>query len=185
MKEGTCQRIKDLPAEIKEIFVVSADITAEEHVRMQAALQAFVDNSLSKTINFPENATEDDVATAYIRAWELNCKGLTVYVTGSRDEVVLETHSTAKKKAPAAEDAMPDQIKLWQETKKPRPRALIGRTFSIEPARQGDSITDQRERYPPALRGVHQHRQSRLRHRRGQRSHRAAHLLRAAPRLSH
>lgn len=132
MKEGTCQRIKDLPAEIKETFVVSADITAEEHVRMQAALQAFVDNSLSKTINFPENATEDDVATAYIRAWELNCKGLTVYVTGSREDVVLETHSTAKKKAPAADDAMPDQIKLWQETKKPRPRALIGRTFSIE-----------------------------------------------------
>ncbi len=132
MKEGTCQRIKDLPAEIKETFVVSADITAEEHVRMQAALQAFVDNSLSKTINFPENATEDDVATAYMRAWELNCKGLTVYVTGSREDVVLETHSTAKKKAPIADDAMPDQIKIWQETKKPRPRALIGRTFSIE-----------------------------------------------------
>jgi len=132
MKEGTCQRIKKLPAEVKDAFVVSADISAEEHVRMQAALQAFVDNSLSKTINFPENATEEDVATAYMRAWELNCKGLTVYVTGSREAVVLETHSTAKKKAPVAEDAVPDQIKLWQETKKPRPRALIGRTFSVE-----------------------------------------------------
>jgi len=132
MKEGTCQRIKKLPAEVKDAFVVSADISAEEHVRMQAALQAFVDNSLSKTINFPENATEEDVATAYMRAWELNCKGLTVYVTGSRESVVLETHSTAKKKAPVAEDAVPDQIKLWQETKKPRPRALIGRTFSVE-----------------------------------------------------
>ena len=133
MKEGTCQRVKDLPEAIRDTFVVSADITAEEHVRMQAALQAFVDNSLSKTINFPENATEEDVATAYLRAWELNCKGLTVYVTGSREDVVLETHSTAKKKAPAAADsAQIDQIKLWQETKKPRPRALIGRTFSIE-----------------------------------------------------
>ncbi len=132
MKEGTCQRIKKLPPEVKDTFVVSADISAEEHVRMQAALQAFVDNSLSKTINFPENATEEDVATAYMRAWELNCKGLTVYVTGSREAVVLETHSTAKKKAPVVEETAPDQIKLWQETKKPRPRALIGRTFSVE-----------------------------------------------------
>ena len=132
MKEGTCQRVKNLPEDIRSTFVVSADISAEEHVRMQAALQAFVDNSLSKTINFPENATEEDVATAYMRAWELNCKGLTVYVTGSREDVVLETHSTAKKKAPIADESQPDQIKIWQETKKPRPRTLIGRTFSIE-----------------------------------------------------
>ena len=132
MKEGTCQNVKALPQPVKEVFVVSQDINAEEHVRMQAALQAFVDNSLSKTINFPENATVDDVATAYMTAWELNCKGITVYVTGSRDEVVLETHATADKKAPAADDAMPDQIKLWQETKKPRPRALVGRTYSVE-----------------------------------------------------
>jgi ribonucleoside-diphosphate reductase alpha chain len=131
MREGTCQNVRNLPPEIKDTFVVSADISAEEHVRLQAALQAFVDNSLSKTINFSENATEEDVATAYMRAWELNCKGITVYVTGSRESVVLETHSTAQKKAPAAEPAA-DQIKIWQETKKPRPRALIGRTFSIE-----------------------------------------------------
>ena len=99
---------------------------------MQAALQAFVDNSLSKTINFPENTTEDEVAEAYMHAWELNCKGITVYVTGSRDAVVLETNATASKKSPAVDDALSDQIKLWQETKRPRPRSLIGRTFSIE-----------------------------------------------------
>jgi len=65
---------------------------------MQAALQAFVDNSLSKTVNFHENATEEDVAKAYMMAWELGCKGITVYVTGSRDIVVLETKATADKK---------------------------------------------------------------------------------------
>ena len=65
---------------------------------MQAALQAFVDNSLSKTINFPEDATENDVATAYMLAWKLGCKGITVYVTGSREKVVLETSSTADAK---------------------------------------------------------------------------------------
>jgi ribonucleoside-diphosphate reductase alpha chain len=78
--------------------VVSSDITAEEHVRMQAAIQAFVDNSISKTCNFPEGATEEEVAKAYLLAWELGCKGLTVYVTGSRQEVVLETKATKEKK---------------------------------------------------------------------------------------
>ncbi len=98
MRDGTCQHITEIPQAIRDTFVVSADITAEEHVRMQAALQAFVDNSLSKTVNFPESATEEDVARAYMLAWELGCKGITVYVTGSREKVVLETKATAEKK---------------------------------------------------------------------------------------
>jgi ribonucleoside-diphosphate reductase alpha chain len=116
-------------------------VTAEEHVRMQGALQAFVDNSLSKTVNFPEGATEQDVATAYQLAWELGCKGITVYVTGSRDKVVLETKATAEKKeAPAAPvaatTAVPTQPKpapvMYHDTKKPRPRALTGKTYNVE-----------------------------------------------------
>ncbi len=98
MQQGSCQSLDEIPSYVRKAFVVSSDITAEEHVRMQAALQAFVDNSLSKTINFPPNATEEDVATAYQLAWELGCKGITVYVTGSRETVVLETHATAKEK---------------------------------------------------------------------------------------
>ena len=135
MRDGTCQKCDDLPAEIKNVFVVSADISAEEHVRMQAVLQAFVDNSLSKTVNFPESATVEDVATAYMTAWELGCKGITVYVTGSRDKVVLETRATASKKTgteptlPAADES--GQFKFWTESRKPRPRALVGRTFEI------------------------------------------------------
>ena len=65
---------------------------------MQAAIQAFTDNSISKTCNFPEGATEEDVAQAYMLAWETGCKGLTVYVTGSRQIVVLETKATRGKK---------------------------------------------------------------------------------------
>ena len=135
MSEGSCQHVAELPQAVRETFVVSADITAEEHVRMQAALQTFVDNSLSKTVNFPEAATEQDVANAYMLAWELGCKGITVYVTGSREKVVLETKATADKKAPAplsTPEPAPVSMSVWHETKKPRPRALTGRTFNVE-----------------------------------------------------
>jgi len=126
MREGSCQGVDAVPDHIKNTFVVSADISAEEHVRMQASLQAFVDNSLSKTVNFPETATADDVAQAYMLAWELGAKGITVYVTGSRDKVVLETKATAEKKEE------PKPLNLWHDSKKPRPRALVGKTYNVD-----------------------------------------------------
>ena len=142
IEQGTCQNIAELPEEIRDVFVVSADVTAREHIRIQAALQRFVDNSLSKTINFPADATEEDVADAFRYAWELGCKGLTVYVTGSREKVVLETKSTmqAKQTTPAVQTPEPQlfgvdieaQLKFWKDTKKPRPRILKGYTFVIE-----------------------------------------------------
>jgi ribonucleoside-diphosphate reductase alpha chain len=137
---GSCQGISDVPEDLRYIFVVSQDITAEEHVRMQAAMQTFVDNSMSKTVNFPPEATAEDVAAAYMLAWKLGCKGTTVYVTGSRDKVVLETRSTAEKKdgktdgfTPAQMDVEEtDQNSFWVDAKKPRPRFLSGYTYSIE-----------------------------------------------------
>jgi len=145
LEVGTCQDLDGsingsmdtvLPEQVKNIFVVSQDITAEEHVRMQAALQAFVDNSLSKTVNFPPDALEEDVATAYQLAWELNCKGITVYVTGSRQKVVLETSATARGKQLPITDQLEvegdaRQLTIWNEKKKPRPRCLSGYTFQI------------------------------------------------------
>jgi ribonucleoside-diphosphate reductase alpha chain len=130
MREGSCQHIQELPEKVRDVFVVSADITADEHVFMQAALQRFVDNSLSKTINFPSGSTPQDIAHAYTLAWKLGCKGITVYVTGSREKVVLETASTADNKKAYTELAL--QPDLWQESKKPRPRSLHGSTYSIE-----------------------------------------------------
>ncbi len=135
MRDGSCQRISEIAQDLRDVFVVSADIPAEEHVRMQAALQAFVDNSLSKTINFSQTAAEEDVARAYMLAWELGCKGITVYVTGSREKVVLETKATAEKKAPTAaktEVGSFAPIASWADGKKPRPRALHGETYNIE-----------------------------------------------------
>ncbi|MBM3152979.1 MAG: ribonucleoside-diphosphate reductase, adenosylcobalamin-dependent, partial [Chloroflexi bacterium] len=150
MKAGSCQDVPGAPQALREVYVVAGDISAEEHVRMQASLQAFVDNSISKTINFHEGASVEDVAQAYLLAWELGAKGITVYVTGSRDKVVLETHATKEKKEslPVVENFQPDeaaparrdfsqdiiatQIAAWHESKKPRPRALVGRTFKVD-----------------------------------------------------
>ncbi len=117
---GSCQAIDEVPEEIRRAFVVANDLPAEEHVRMQAAIQAFVDNSISKTINFPEEATPDDVARAYHLAWRLGCKGLTVYVTGSREKVVLETQKTRAAKEGNGYEVVP---------RKPRPTELHGTTY--------------------------------------------------------
>jgi len=152
LEHGNCQDVPQIPEELRKIFVVAGDISAEDHIRMQAALQTFVDNSLSKTINFPEDASLEDVAEAYLLAWELGCKGITVYVTGSREKVVLETKATAQKKQtqnthtgtvvmpfgnkgnskPVSETEIATQLAAWHETKKPRPNLLPGSTFRVE-----------------------------------------------------
>ena len=123
---GSCQDVKEVPEHVRNVFVVASDITPTEHVRMQAAMQAFVDNSLSKTINFPEIATVDDVEKAYFNAWRLGCKGITVYVAGTRNQVVLETKETALKKE------KPKDIEFVVAQKKPRLHVLSGKTYKIE-----------------------------------------------------
>jgi ribonucleoside-diphosphate reductase alpha chain len=142
LENGSCQQCDELPGSIRDIFVVSADITADEHLYMQAAMQTFVDNSLSKTINFPTGTTVEEVARAYQLAWQLGCKGVTVYVTGSREKVVLETKATQNKKKAGTSQSLEEewdgsvedetQLSFWQDSKKPRPRTLKGYTFSIE-----------------------------------------------------
>lgn len=88
-EEGSLQNIKGIPQDIKDTFVVAMDISAESHIRMQAAFQKYTDNAISKTCNFPNSATKDDVMQGYILAWQLKCKGCTVYRDGSRDVQVL------------------------------------------------------------------------------------------------
>lgn len=123
INKGTCQKVDGLPKEIKDIFVVSGDISPEEHILMQASIQAFVDNSISKTCNFPEGATKEDVAKAYTMGWELGCKGLTVYVTGSRKEVVLETKESKEKKEVVQAEFVYDFD---------RPNKLSGSTYKVQ-----------------------------------------------------
>ncbi|MBN1265509.1 MAG: adenosylcobalamin-dependent ribonucleoside-diphosphate reductase [Anaerolineales bacterium] len=130
LAKGSCQDIELVPADVRDTFVVSQDINAEGHVMMQTALQRFVDNSISKTCNFPASATVEDVADAYQLAWENDCKGLTVYVTGSRDKVVLETAEAQQLKEDGTADES-EQLHLWEENKKPRPTRLDGSTYQI------------------------------------------------------
>ena len=109
---GSCQKLKEVPKEIREVFVVSSDLTVEEHVRMQAVMQKWVDNSISKTINFPSTATADEVAKAYQLGWELGLKGMTVYVEGSREQVVLQKkagpYETREQKQVTSEELCPE-----------------------------------------------------------------------------
>jgi ribonucleoside-diphosphate reductase alpha chain len=131
MKLGTCQNLTYLPEDIRDTFVVAGDITPEQHVRMQAAMQRFVDNSISKTCNLPAGATQEDVAKIYMLAWELGCKGITVYVEGSREQVVLETKATkdAKQVATPATPATPDIV---VPPARERQKVLDGKTYRME-----------------------------------------------------
>lgn len=93
---GSVQGIEEVPAEVQRIFVTALDIPPEWHVRMQASFQKYVDNATSKTINLRENASIEDVKKAYMLAYELKCKGITVYRYGSRPEQVISTKEEEK-----------------------------------------------------------------------------------------
>jgi len=131
VKTGSCQGVESVPPAVRDTFVVAGDITAEEHVRMQAALQAFVDASISKTVNFPATATPDDVARAFRLAWKLGCKGLTVYVTGSREKVVLETEETRRQEDERTVRQGDGSARWLTDKVRPRPHRLPGQSYRL------------------------------------------------------
>ena len=87
--KGSIQSFREIPKDVRDVFVTSHDISAEYHVRMQAAFQKHVDNAVSKSVNLRYTAQKDDMANIFKLAHELGCKGITVYRDGSRDNQVL------------------------------------------------------------------------------------------------
>lgn len=101
--QGSIQHIPEIPEEIKRVFITAPDISPEWHIRMQAAFQKHTDNAISKTINFPTDASLQDVAQGFLLAYKLGCKGLTVYRDRSLDQQVINVAHTRKHEQKSAE----------------------------------------------------------------------------------
>jgi ribonucleoside-diphosphate reductase alpha chain len=127
-KTGGLHDVPGIPEDVKKAFVTAHDITPEWHIRMQAAFQKHTDNAVSKTVNFPNEATKEDVAKVYVMAYELGCKGVTVYRDGSRDVQVL----TKGSEKTAIKKAVEHAIEPSHTTTKPRGEVAFGATKKIK-----------------------------------------------------
>ncbi len=125
-ESASIKDIKEIPEDVRRVFVTSHDISPEWHVRMQAAFQKYVHNATSKTINFPHEATIDEVRKSYVLAFDLKCKGITIYRDKSREEQVLNVGKPKEKQ----------EVRVIHEIKKeiaprPRPEVIIGTTTKV------------------------------------------------------
>ncbi|MDP2943126.1 MAG: vitamin B12-dependent ribonucleotide reductase, partial [Candidatus Omnitrophota bacterium] len=126
-EKGSLHDIEEIPEDIKRVFVTAHDITPIWHIRMQAAFQKYTDNAVSKTVNFPNTATPDDVREVYLLAYKMGCKGVTIYRDGSREEQVLYINRTKEK--PVEEDARKED--KARTSPRPRPEVTRGTTTKI------------------------------------------------------
>ncbi|MDO8504542.1 MAG: ribonucleotide-diphosphate reductase subunit alpha, partial [Candidatus Liptonbacteria bacterium] len=138
---GSVQGIKNIPEALRKTFVVAMDISAEDHMKMQAAFQRNVDNSISKTINFPNSATKEDVFGGFVSAWKNKCKSATVYRDGSRSVQILNL-GTGEGLTSPSEIGNKREIQKQEEVRltvdegrrgpKSRPSVMSGRTYRVK-----------------------------------------------------
>jgi len=121
---GSIHEINEIPADVKKVFVTAHDISPEWHIKMQAAFQKYTDNAVSKTVNFPNEATAEDVRRVYMLAHQLGCKGVTIYRDKSREEQVLNINHKPTKKEQAGSSA--ERIEP-----RPRPEVTTGTTTKV------------------------------------------------------
>lgn len=105
-RRGTLKNFKEIPKDIKRIFVTAFDVTPGEHLQIQAAFQRYTDNSVSKTINLPSDAAVEDVKKIYIKAYDLRLKGITIYRYGSKENQVLSFDYKKSAKALPREESV-------------------------------------------------------------------------------
>lgn len=121
LRTGSIQSVPWLPEEFKRLYKCAMDIPWQDHLKMQAAMQEYIDGGISKTINLPETATRETVADAIMAAWEYGCKGFTTYRNKSRQKVVMALSDT-----PTVSDAPVKEPVTLPET---RPACVEGVTY--------------------------------------------------------
>jgi ribonucleoside-diphosphate reductase alpha chain len=114
---GSIQSFKEIPKDVRRLFVTAHEVSPQWHIRLQAAFQKYTDNAVSKTVNFPNKATPEDVREVYLMAYEMGLKGVTIYRDGSRDQQVLSFGNKPKK--------------MQYITPRPRPECTTGATHCI------------------------------------------------------
>ena len=117
---GGIAEIDEIPEHVKKVYVTAHDVSPEWHIRMQAAFQKYTDNAVSKTVNLPESATPEDVMAIYDQAFDLGCKGVTIYRDGSKENQVLSFNNGVK--------SQPESLFLGM---KERPETLEGFTTKM------------------------------------------------------
>lgn len=126
--------IKEIPENIQQLFLGAHDINYEQHIKIQAAFQKYVDNAVSKTINLKNDAKIEDIENAYLLAHKLGCKGITVYRDGSKDQQVLNTNALEtilKKERPEILEGITEKIKTGDGTLYITINEIDGKPFEI------------------------------------------------------
>jgi ribonucleoside-diphosphate reductase alpha chain len=119
-RTGSIREFKEIPKDIRRLFVTAHEVTPSWHIKIQAAFQKHTDNAVSKTVNFPRQAEAEDVRRVYLMAYEAGLKGVTIYRDGSREDQVLSFGEKKKEKQ-----------KFQYITPRPRPEETTGVTRLI------------------------------------------------------